>query len=87
MQLGGGHKNFDEYIGEDIFCKDNNSYSVIHTWGSAAIIKNNEWLKHSFKYMLESNPKDMEQSEKDYLSKMLLSYYQESYNIMTKGKK
>ena len=83
----GEHKNFDEYIGEDIFCKDNNSYSVIHTWGSAAIIKNNEWLKHSFKYMLESNPKDMEQSEKDYLSKILLSYYQESYNIMTKGKK
>ena len=31
--------------------------------------------------------KAMEQSEKDYLSKILLSYYQESYNIMTKGKK
>ena len=46
-----------------------------------------EWLKHSFKYMLESSPKNMEQDEKDYLSKILLSYYQESYNIMTKGKK
>ena len=43
----GGYKIFDEYIGEDIFCKDNTSYSIIHTWGSAAIIRNNEWLKHS----------------------------------------
>lgn len=87
LGLAGLNNNLSEYIGEDIFCKDNKSYSVIHTWGSAAIIRNNEWLKHSFKYMLESNPKDMEQNEKDYLSKILLSYYQESYNIMTKGKK
>lgn len=87
LGLAGLNNNLSEYIGEDIFCKDNNSYSIIHTWSSAAIIRNKEWLKHSFKYMLESNPKDMEQSEKDYLSKILLSYYQESYNIMTKGKK
>ena len=37
--------------------------------------------------MLESSPKDMAQKEKEYLSKILLSYYQESYNIMTKGNK
>ncbi len=87
LGLAGLNDNLSEYIGENIFCKDNNSYSIIHTWGSAAIIKNHEWLKHSFKYMLESSPKNMEQDEKDYLSKILLSYYQESYNIMTKGKK
>ena len=87
LGLAGLNNNLSEYIGEDIFCKDNGSYSVIHTWGSAAIIKNNEWLKHSFKYMLESSPKDMAQKEKEYLSKILLSYYQESYNIMTKGNK
>ncbi len=87
LGLAGLNNNLSEYIGENIFCKDNNSYSIIHTWGSAAIIKNHEWLKHSFKYMLESSPKNMEQNEKDYLSKILLSYYQESYNIMTKGKK
>lgn len=87
LGIAGLNDNLSEYIGEDIFCKDNTSYSVIHTWGSAAIIRNKEWLKHSFKYMLESNPKDMEQSEKDFLSKILLSYYQESYNIMTKENK
>lgn len=87
LGLSGLNNNTEDYIGEDIFCKDNESYSIIHTWSSAAIIRNNEWLKHSFKYMLESNPKDMDKAEKEYLSKILLSYYQESYNIMTKGKK
>ncbi len=49
LGLAGLNDNLSEYIGENIFCKDNNSYSIIHTWGSAAIIKNHEWLKHSFK--------------------------------------
>lgn len=76
-----------EYIGENIFCKNDESYSIIHTWASAAIIRNNEWLKHSFSNTLESNPKNMGEQEKNFLSKILLSYYQESYNIMTKGNK
>ena len=37
---------------------------------------------HSFADILETSPEDMSEEEKNNLAKILLSYYQESRNIM-----
>lgn len=83
LHLAGLYDNKSEYVGHSIFCKDNNSYSIVHSFGSARIIQNKDYLMHSYANILDTMPKNMSQEEKDLLSKILLSYYQESYNIMT----
>lgn len=77
----------DSYIGENIFCKNDNSYSVIHSYGSAAIVTKDKWLNHSFQNILEKKPDNMSKDIENMLTKLLLSYYQESYNIMVGNKK
>ncbi len=83
LNLAGIYDDKSEYIGHSIFCKDNKSFSVVHSFGSARIIQNKDYLMHSYADVLDTFPKDMNKEEKDMLSKILLSYYQESYNIMT----
>ncbi len=82
LHLAGSYNKKDEYIGHSIFCKDNNSFSIVHSFGSARIIQNKDYLMHSYSSVLDTFPRDMNQQEKDTLAKILLSYYQESYNIM-----
>lgn len=86
LDIAGLYDNSTQYIGHSVFCKDNKSYSIVHSYGTAKIIQNNKWLTHSFANTLDTLPKDMSDNEKNDLSKILLSYYQESYNIMV-GKK
>lgn len=82
LDLAGLYNNKSLYIGDSVFCKDNESYSVVHSFGSAKIIQNDKWLIHSFANILDTSPKNMSEEEKNKLAKILLSYYQESYNIM-----
>lgn len=82
LDLAGLYNNRATYIGDSIFCKDNNSYSVVHGYGSAHIIQDNKWLIHSFANTLDTYPKNMSDDEQNKLSKILFSYYQESYNII-----
>lgn len=87
LHLAGAYKDRNEYIGDSIFCKDNNSYGIIYLWNSSGIISNNEWLIHSFKNILDTSPKDMNEDIKSRLSKLILAYYQESYNKIINGNK
>ena len=82
LDIAGLYTDRSEYIGDSVFCKDNESFSIVHSYGSAKIIKNDKWLIHSFADILETSPKDMNEEEKNSLAKILLSYYQESRNIM-----
>ena len=82
LDIAGLYTDRSEYIGDSVFCKDNESFSIVHSYGSAKIIKNDKWLIHSFADILETSPKDMNEEEKNNLAKILLSYYQESRNIM-----
>ncbi len=82
LDLAGIYNNKSLYVGDSIFCNDNESYSVVHSFGSAKIIQNDKWLIHSFANVLDTNPKNMSDEEKNNLAKILLSYYQESFNIM-----
>ena len=52
LGLAGLNDNLSEYIGENIFCKDNNSYSIIHTFSKlpntwSAVKINMVFLKYS----------------------------------------
>lgn len=85
LHLAGNYKDRHEYIGESIFCKDKNGYGVIYLWNSSGIVQNREWLIHSFKDILDTNPKNMDENNKNYLSKLLLAYYQESFKKIING--
>lgn len=68
-----------DYLGESVFCKDENSFAVISMGHIAGIVNKNASLTDSFGNILDFYPKDLPKDKQLEMEKALLSYYQTEY--------
>lgn len=77
-----------DYLGENIFCKDEKSFAVISIGHISGIVNKSSSLLNAKDKVLDFYPKDLKLEEQLNMQKALLSYYQVEFNkIFNKNSK